>query len=102
MWLSVLRVLLFYEQNASGLQLDCNIHGSQRLLQEASALLGELLIMLESEGLFTEAVDVSKQLAHRPTPPASRNNLWFATSCEISKAIPAERIKDLFPKFVLP
>ena len=102
MWLSGLRVLLFYEQHSDILPTVLVGMGLTNVLHMVPGLLSELLNDLETAGLFSEKLESAKELSHRPLPPQSRNNLWFATSCEISKVISAERIKELFPKFVLP
>ena len=103
-WLSVLRSLLFYEhhRNVFDITTDSKASNALSVASVAPELLGKTLGAMEANGMFTEVLDASKQLSHRPQPPASRNNLWFATSCEISKVMTADRIKVLFPKFVLP
>lgn len=97
----MLRVLLFHEQHdelfssmPSSFQL-----GVPRVVPE---LLVEVLSCLETAGLFVETLDAAKQSPHRPIPPRPRNNLWFVTSSEISQVVPSDKIKVLFPKFVLP
>jgi hypothetical protein len=107
-WLSVLRVLLFYEQHhsvfavaaSSNRQGEDDCDGVLDVVHLVPGLLSDVLNTLESAGLFTEKHDAKNP--HRPHPPVSRNNVWFATSCEMSKVMPADRIKVLFPKFVLP
>ena len=104
-WLSVLRVLLFYEQHDEIFSAVENGDASENLvsvLNSVPDLLSSVLNDLETAGLFSGKLDATKQLSHRPLPPQSRNNLWFATCCELSKVVSAEKIKVLFPKFVLP
>lgn len=95
--------MLFYEEYSDFFAKPDSTGTSEEFpLHLATKLIKKLLDDLDGSGMFIVALEESRLLSHRPVPPPSRNKLWFATSCEISKVVEGDKAKRLFPKFVLP
>jgi hypothetical protein len=107
-WLALLKVMLFHEHHREQFSRDSS-HASehQRCNEIASQTLREILDYLDSKGLFTNRnAEGAAAVGHRAQPPPVRNNMWFATSYEIVRAMTTpesqERAAVLFPSFISP